>query len=147
MEKKAGSGGFVTKKWMEEYFESFNKFGVAKTFPVYFAEDAVFKTAWEKESHGRENIIKFMREIVHHGDKIKETLMPFNIVIDGDNVAVELLTEMVALEDVPNYHVGSFKKGEKINWRLSAFYKIRDGKIAQVQVYVVLEEWLRKWIR
>jgi hypothetical protein len=144
--EKIQSGGSVIKKWMQEYFESFNKVGAGKTFATYFAEDAVFKNPWGKEFHGRKNIIKYMDEVSHHGDKIKETLTPSNILIDGDAVAVELVTEMVALEDVPNYHVGSFKKGDKIKWILSAFYKIKDGKIFYVQVYVVAEEWLRKWL-
>ena len=137
----------VTKKWVEEYFKSFNELGAGKTFAARFAEDAIYKNPWGREVHGLKNIVKYMDEVSHHGNKIKETLTPLRILIDGDSVAVELVAEMLALEDVPDYHVGSFKKGEKIRWILSGFYKIRDGKIVYVQLYVLAEEWLRKWLR
>ena len=146
MEEKLQSGS-VTKKWMEEYFESFNKLGAGKTFAAYFAEDAVFKNPWGREVHGLKNITQYMDEVSHHGDKIKETLTPLKILIDGDAAAVEFVTEMLALEDVPDYHVGSFKKGDRIKWVLSAFYRIRNGKIVYVQIYALAEEWLRKWVR
>jgi limonene-1,2-epoxide hydrolase len=137
----------VTKKWVEEYFKSFNELGAGKTFSARFAEDAIYKNPWGREVHGLKNIVKYMDEVSHHGNKIKETLTPLRILIDGDSVAVELVAEMLALEDVPDYHVGSLKKGEKIRWILSGFYKIRDGKIVYVQLYVLAEEWLRKWLR
>jgi ketosteroid isomerase-like protein len=142
------SAGPMTKEKMEEYFRSFNAAGSTKTLSTYYTEDAVFKTPWGKVVSGLDNIIKYMDEGAHHGDKIKESLTAKKILIDGDGVAVELETELEALDDVPDYHLGpSFKKGEIIRWRLSAFYKIRDGKIADVQVYIVLEEWLRKWLK
>jgi hypothetical protein len=147
MEEKLQARGTVTRKWMEEYFESFNKLGAGKTFAAYFAEDAVYKNPWGREVHGLKNIIEYMDDVSHHGDKIRETLTPLKILIDGDSVAVELVAEMSALEDVPNYHVGSFKKGDKIRWTLSAFYKIRDGKMVYIQLYVLAEEWLRNWVR
>lgn len=137
----------MTKEKMMEYFESFNKEGDEKTFKKYYTEDAVFKTPWGRTFSGVNNIIKYMEEEAHYYGKIKETLHPGNILIDGDDVAVELKTEFHALEDIPKFHLGpSFKKGDKIQWILSAFYKIRDGKIAHVQIYVVLEQWLRKWL-
>ena len=147
MSENSQSAGAMTKEKMIEYFESFNKKGEEKTFRDYYTEDAVFKTPWGRAFTGVDNIIKYMVEETHYGGKLKETLQPKKIVIDGDDVAVELVTEFEALDDVPKFHLGpSIKKGEKIRWILSAFYQIRDGKIAHVQIYVVLEEWLRKWL-
>jgi hypothetical protein len=137
----------MTKEKMVEYFESFNTKGDEITFKKYYTEDATFKTPWGRTCTGVNNIIKYMEEEAHYSGKIKETLHPQKILIDGDEVAVELLTEFEALDDIPKFHLGpSFKKGEKIQWILSAFYTIRDGKISGVQIYVVLEPWLRKWL-
>lgn len=138
----------MDKKTMTEYFESFNTKGDEETFRKYYTEDAVFKTPWGRTFSGVDNIIKYMMEEAHYGGKVKETLKPTKIVIDGDDVAVEILTEFEALDDLPRFHLGpSFKKGEKMQWILSAFYKIRNGKIAHVQIYVVLEPWLREWLK
>jgi ketosteroid isomerase-like protein len=141
------SAGPMTKEKMEEYFKSFNEAGSTKTITEYYTEDAGFKTPWGKDFKGRDNICKYLYEVAHYKDKIKETLMPNKILIDGDDVAVELITQFEALEDVPDFHLGtSFTKGQKMQWRLSAFYTIKEGKIDDVQIYVVAEEWLRKWL-
>ena len=147
MEQNSQSANVMTKEKMVEYFESFNKAGEEATFKKYYTEDATFKTPWGRNFTGVNEIIKYMVEETHYGGKLKETLQPKKILIDGDDVAVELVTEFEALEDIPRFHLGpSFKKGEKIQWILSAFYTIRDGKISGVQIYVVLEPWLRKWL-
>ena len=147
MNENSKSTGPMTKEKMKEYFDSFNKKGEEITFKKYYTEDAVFITPWGRTVSGVDNIIKYMIEEAHCGGRLKETLKPTKIFIDGDGVAVEIITEFEALEDIAGHHLGpSFKKGEKIQWILSAFYKLRDGKITHVQVYVVLEEWLRKWL-
>ena len=147
MENNSQSENVMTKEIMIEYFESFNKEGDEKTFKKYYTEDATFKTPWGRNISGVNDIIRYMADEAHCGGKVKETLQPKKILIDGNDVAVELVTEFEALEDIPKFHLGpSFKKGEKIQWILSAFYTIRDGKISGVQIYVVLEPWLRKWL-
>jgi len=91
--------------------------------------------------------ITYINDLAHRKGKIKETLTPVKIVIEGDEVAAELITEMEALDDVPDFHVGSsLKKGDKVKWTLSAFYTIKNGKIAAVQLYAVVDAGLRKWM-
>ncbi len=92
MERKTQSAGPMTKKRMEEYYEGFNKQG-EKIFSTYYTEDAVFETSWDKKFSGLKNTIKYMEDVAHYGGKIKETLTPLKILIDGDDVAAEFVWE------------------------------------------------------
>ena len=137
MEKSKQTEGSMTKKMMEEYFELFNKGGVRKALSTYWAEDAIFENAVAEEYHGRENSIKFMEEVAHAGGIIKEVFTPMKIIVDGDEVAVEIVTTLVASEDLPNHYIYPYKKGETVKLRLGVFYTIREGKISRVKVYPV----------
>jgi predicted ester cyclase len=147
MLEKKESAGPMTKEKMMTYYDSFNNEGGREAFHTYYTEDCVFKTPWAREISGLENIITYINDLAHRKGKIKETLTPVKILIEGDEVAAELITEMEALDDVPDFHVGSsLKKGDKVKWTLSAFYTIKNGKIAAVQLYAVVDAGLRKWM-
>ena len=134
IEKNKQSSGPMTKEKMMEYFEVFSKEGFEKAISTYFAEDAVFENSIAMEASGKKNIINLLK-FTHRGDVVKETLTPVRILMDGDDAAEELVMEMDVTEDVPDHHISPLKKGEKTKCRLSAFYKIEDGKIARVKVY------------
>lgn len=149
MERKTQTEGPMTKKKMEEYFQAFSKEGFKKAVTDYFAEDAVLENSLAMEACGKKNIIEMMVS-THRRGTVKETLTPTRILIDGDDVAAELVMELEASEDLPDHHL-KLKKGEKKRARLAAFYKIRDGKIARVKVYqgegwgTNLPRFLQQW--
>lgn len=134
MERKIQSEGPMTKEKMAEYFKTCSEKGFEKALSIYYAEDAVFENMVGEEVSGKKNIIKLL-DFAHRGGTIKETLTPIRILVDGDNVAAEILMELDVLEDVPDHHFKPLKKGEKTKNRIGVFYKIRDGKIAGVKVY------------
>jgi len=71
-----------------------------------------------------------------------EKLVPVDILIGEDVVAVELEQEFTALEDVPNHYVVSMNKGETVRTSgVAALYKMKDGKISSVRVYCTLNEY------
>jgi ketosteroid isomerase-like protein len=147
MAEKKESAGQMTREKMMEYYDSFNKGGGEEAFYTYYTEDCVFKTPWGREISGLKNAIAYINDVAHRKGKIKETLKPSTIVIEGDVAAVELISELEALEDVPDFHMGgSFKKGDKVTWTLAGFYKVKNGKFAVVQLYVIVDPWLRKWM-
>jgi hypothetical protein len=49
-----------------------------------------------------------------HPEGVKETLHPTNILIDGSNVAMQLDAEFTFSKDMPDYFLGSFKKGDDV---------------------------------
>ena len=123
----------MSKENMIQYFETYSR-DWEEAALTYFTEDIVFENILGEEYSGRENLINFWKK-VHVGKVVKENVTPVRILIDGDDVAAELLIEFYASEDVPNHIVAPLKKGEKLKLRFSAFYRIRDGKIAHVTVY------------
>jgi limonene-1,2-epoxide hydrolase len=134
MEENAQSSGTMTKKTMMEYFELFSKEGFEKAISTYFAEDAVFENSIAMEASGKENIINLLK-FTHRGNVVRETLTPVRILMDGNDVAVELVMEVEATEDVADHHLSPLKKGEKMKFRLGVFYKVEADKIARVKVY------------
>ena len=134
MAENLQSSGTMTKKTLMEYFDVFSKEGFEKAISTYFAEDAVFENSIAMEASGKQNIINILK-YTHRGDVVRETLTPVRILMDGNDVAVELVMEVEATEDVPDHHLSPLKKGEKTKYRLGVFYKIEDGKIARVKVY------------
>jgi hypothetical protein len=146
MEETKKAGG-MTKERMQAYFDSFNIEGATKAFNEFYTDDIVFKSPWGKVFSGRKNVLDYMNNVAHSKDQVKETMTAKTMLIDGDAVAVEILTVFEALEDVPDFHMGgSFKKGDKVPWTLSAFYTTRGDKISSVHIYVVADPWLRKWM-
>ena len=134
IEKNKQSSGPMTKEKMIEYFEVFSKEGFEKAISTYFSEDAVFENSIAMEACGKKDIINVLK-FTHRGNVVKETLTPVRILMDGDDAAVELVMEVAVSEDVPDHHLSALKKGEKAKYRICAFYKIADGKIARVKVY------------
>lgn len=133
MKSNTNPEGRVTKEMMMKYFETYSR-SWEEAALAYFTEDIVFENIRGEEYSGRKNIIDFWKK-VHIGNVVKEHITPVRILVDGDDVAAEIVIEFEASEDVPGHIVTSLKKGEKVKRRFSAFYRIRGGKIAHVTVY------------
>lgn len=124
----------MTKERLKDFYKAFNKKGYEYGVLNYFSEDVVYENPAGLEISGRDNVIKYMIG-VHHGDKIKETITPVRVLIEGVDAAAELVIQLDALEDALDHHIASLKKGDQIAHRVSAWYTIRDGKIAKLKVY------------
>jgi predicted cation transporter len=89
---------------------------------------------------GRDNIIEWFTR--SHALGYTEKLVPVNVLIGKDSVAVELKQEFTAYEDVLNHYVVPMDKGETVKTSgVAAFYKLKDGKISSVRVYCTLNEY------
>lgn len=128
-----------TRKQLEEYFRDYDTGDYRMTLNKHYTQDAVFENTRVKII-GRDNIIEWLTR--SHALGYKEKLVPVNILIGENTVAVELTQEFIALEDVPNHYVFSMNKGDIVKTSgLSAFYKMKDGKISTVRVYCTLNEY------
>ena len=128
-----------TRKQLEDYFRDYDTGDYRMALNKHYTEDAVFENTRVKII-GKANIIEwFMRS---HALGYTEKVVPVNIVIGENTVAVELEQEFTARQDVPNHYVVSMKKGDTVKTSgLSAFYKMKDGKISSVRVYCTLNEY------
>jgi ketosteroid isomerase-like protein len=128
-----------TRKAFEEYFKDYDTGDFRMALNKHYTEDAVFENTRVKVV-GRTNIIEWFTR--SHALGYTEKLVPVNMLIGEDIVAVELEQEFTAYEDVPNHYVVSMDKGETIKTSgVAAFYKMKDGKISSVRVYCTLNEY------
>ncbi len=128
-----------TRKAFEEYFRDYDTGDYRMALNKHYTEDAVFENTRVKIV-GRDNIIGWFTR--SHALGYTEKLVPVNMLIGEDIVAVELEQEFTAYEDVPNHYVVSIDKGETIKTSgVAAFYKMKDGKISSVRVYCTLNEY------
>lgn len=128
-----------TKKAFEEYFKDYNTGDFRMALDKHYTADAVFENT-RVRIVGKDNIIDWFTR--SHALGYTEDLVPVNILIGEDSVAVELEQEFTAYEDVPNHYVAALTKGETIRTSgVAAFYKMKDGKISSIRVYCTLNEY------
>jgi hypothetical protein len=124
----------MTKEKLEEFYNDFSTKGFEYGALTYFTEDVIYENPGGLEYSGRDNVINYMKG-VHHGDAIKETIIPVRVLIDGDVVAAELIIRLDATIDVPDHNIAPLKKGDSVAHRVSAWYTLRGGRIARLKVY------------
>jgi limonene-1,2-epoxide hydrolase len=133
-EKAEESQTPMTVEKLREFYETFSSKGYEYAALGYFTEDVTYENPGGLEYSGRDNVIDYMKR-VHRGDAIKETITPLRLLTDGENVAAELVIQLESTIDVPDHNIAPLKKGDKIAHRVSAWYRIRDGRIAHLKVY------------
>jgi len=127
-----GSARTTVEKLMMEYFEAYNGGDYEKVASIYYAEDAVLEFPADRIV-GRKNILEYLVGVNSGGTK--EILRPTNILIDGDNVAVQINSEFKFSEDAPDFFLRPAKKGDSFLAKIGVFYKIRDDKIVHITIY------------
>ena len=123
-----------TKERMREFYQDFSTRGYEHAARTYFTEDVVYENPGGVEYCGRDNVIEYMRK-VHRGNAIIETITPVRMLTDGDTAAAELVIQLDSTIDVPDHNIAPLKKGDRIAHRVSAWYTLRNGRIAKLKVY------------
>jgi ketosteroid isomerase-like protein len=128
-----------TKKALEEYFKDYSTGDFQMALAKHYTGDAVFENTRVRIA-GRDNLIEWFTR--SHALGYRERVVPVNMLIGEDSVAVELEQEFTAYEDVPNHYVAALAKGETIRTSgLAAFYKMKGGKISSIRVYCTLNAY------
>jgi hypothetical protein len=128
-----------TKKALEEYFNDYNTGDFRMALDKHYTADAVFENT-RVRIVGKDKIIDWFTR--SHALGYTERLVPVTILIGEDSAAVELEQEFTAHENVPNHYVVALMKGDTIRTSgVSAFYKMKDGKIKSIRVYCTLNEY------
>ncbi len=128
-----------TKKAIEEYIRDYSTGDFRNALGKHYTADAVFENTRVRIA-GRDNIIDWFTR--SHALGYTESIVPTNILIGEDSVAVELAQGFTAYEDVPNHYVAALTEGDTIRTSgLAGFYKMKDRKISSVRVYCTLNEY------
>lgn len=112
-----------------EYIDAFNRDDYSK-FGDFYNEDVVLVIAGKTELRGRQAIFDFYKGVK---SQTQRTLQINKIITAPDHLAVELQSEFLALQDLPDFSAGPMQKGGRIFINTFVFYNLRDGKFARIR--------------
>ncbi|MDB6010965.1 MAG: hypothetical protein JWL65_3215 [Gammaproteobacteria bacterium] len=111
------------------YIDAFNRDDVA-TYGDYYDDNVVLVLAGKTELHGRKAIFDFYEAV---RSQTRRTLQINKFVATPNHLAVELESEFLALQDLPEFTAGPMSKGGRIFINTFVLYDLRDGKFARIR--------------
>jgi hypothetical protein len=111
------------------YIDAFNRDDVA-TYGDYYDDNVVLVLAGKTELHGRKAIFDFYEAVK---SQTRRTLQINKFVATPNHLAVELESEFLALQDLPEFTAGPMSKGGRIFINTFVLYDLRDGKFARIR--------------
>jgi len=111
------------------YIDAFNRDDVA-TYGDYYADNVVLVLAGKTELRGRKAIFDFYETVK---SQTRRTLQINKFVATQNHLAVELQSEFLALQDLPEFTAGPMSKGGRIFINTFVLYDLRDGKFARIR--------------
>ncbi len=106
------------------YMDAFNHDDYA-SFGDHYTDDVVLVIAGKRELRGRQAIFDFYRTVK---SETRRTIQINRLVTTPGLFAVELESEFLALEDLPDFIAGPMKKGGRIFINTFVIYELKDGK-------------------
>jgi hypothetical protein len=111
------------------YIDAFNRDDYSG-FGNYYAEDVVLVIAGNRELHGRQTIFDFYKVVK---SQTQRTIQVNKFIGTANRIAVELESEFLALEDLPDFTAGPMKKGGRIFINTFVIYDLADGKFSRIR--------------
>lgn len=115
------------RKLMAEIYGRLAK-GDGSLFVQHLADDAVFvmtgRNTWSGERRGKENILRFFREIVGARAPGDRRTIPTRVLADEDWVVIEAIGEMTSKDGVPYRN------------DYCLMFRLKDGQIVEMKEYL-----------
>jgi ketosteroid isomerase-like protein len=111
------------------YIDAFNRDDYA-AFGDFYHDDVTLVIAGKRELRGRQAIFDFYRGVKA---QTRRTIEINAMVSSGNQLAAELQSEFVALQDLPDFTAGPMKKGGRLFINTVVLYELRDGKFVQIR--------------
>lgn len=119
----------MTAERFGRYIDAFNRDDYA-TFGDYYHDDVVLVIAGKRELRGRQAIFDFYRTVK---SQTRRTIQVNSVITRGNQLAAELQSEFVALQDLPDFAAGPMKQGGKIFINTVVLYELREGRFARIR--------------
>lgn len=111
------------------YIDAFNRDDYAG-FGDYYAEDVVLVIAGNRELRGRQTIFDFYKVVK---SQTQRTIQVNKFIGTANRIAVELESEFLALEDLPDFTAGPMKKGGRIFINTFVIYELEGGRFSRIR--------------
>jgi hypothetical protein len=111
------------------YIEAFNRDDVA-AYGDYYNEEVVLVIAGKTWLHGRQAIFDFYGAVK---SQTRRTLQIKRFVATPGQLAVELESEFLALQDLPDFTAGPMKKGGRIFVNTFILYELDGGRFSRIR--------------
>jgi hypothetical protein len=119
----------MTAEQFSSYIEAFNRDDVA-AYGDYYARDVVLVLAGKTELRGRQAIFDFYKSVK---SQTRRTIRVNKFVAAPGHIAVELESEFLALQDLPEFTAGPMLRGGRIFINTFVLYDLRDGKFSRIR--------------
>ena len=119
----------MTAEQFSSYIDAFNRDDVA-TYGDYYTPDVVLVLAGKTELRGRQAIFDFYKSVK---SQTQRTLRINKFVATPEHIAVELESEFLALQDLPQFTAGPMRKGGRIFINTFVLYDLLDGKFSRIR--------------
>ncbi len=112
-----------------EYVQAFNR-GDYAAFGDYYDDNVLLDIAGKRQLRGRDAIFDFYRTV---RSQTRRTIEVVNMLSAGNQIAAELQSEFLALEDLPHFTAGAMKKGDRIFINTIALYELRERRFQRIR--------------
>jgi hypothetical protein len=118
----------LTEADFREYIAAFNR-NDFDGFGRFYADDVIFEGR-AGQFRSRADVLSFYRTVK---SRVRETLTPQDIVIGEQDIVADLVTELHALEDWPDFPTGPLRKGQTIRSQNFIWYEVRDRRFVRIR--------------
>ena len=119
----------MTAEQFSSYIDAFNRDDVA-AYGDYYAPDVVLVLAGKTELRGRQAIFDFYKSVK---SQTRRTIRVNKFVAAPGHIAVELESEFLALQDLPEFTAGPMLRGGRIFINTFVLYDLCDGKFSRIR--------------
>jgi hypothetical protein len=119
----------MSRERFQAYMDAFNNDDYSG-FGDYYDPDVVLVIAGKRELRGRQAIFDFYKVVKAQTTR---TIQVNRFIGTPDRIAVELESEFLALEDLPDFSAGPMKKGGRIFINTFVIYELKNGRFARIR--------------
>ena len=119
----------MTAEQFSSYIDAFNRDDSA-TYGDYYAPDVVLVLAGKTELRGRRAIFDFYKSVK---SQTRRTIRINKFIAAPGHIAVELESEFLALQDLPEFIAGPMLRGQRIFINTFVLYDLCDGKFSRIR--------------
>jgi SnoaL-like protein len=119
----------MTAEQFSSYIDAFNRDDIA-TYGDYYAPDVVLVLAGKTELRGRQAIFDFYKSVK---SQTRRTIRINKFIAAPGYIAVELESEFLALQDLPEFTAGPMLQGERIFINTFVLYDLHAGKFSRIR--------------